>query len=56
MWCLEVIIRMNEEAAKKASNPQNFDLTENKINVVKTVRNLTGLGLKEAKDLVDKAG
>ncbi|TMC69811.1 MAG: 50S ribosomal protein L7/L12, partial [Chloroflexi bacterium] len=26
-----------------------------KINVIKTVRELTGLGLKEAKDLVDGA-
>ena len=28
---------------------------ENKVNVIKTVRELTGLGLKEAKDLVDGA-
>jgi large subunit ribosomal protein L7/L12 len=28
---------------------------EKKINVLKTVRELTGLGLKEAKDLVDNA-
>jgi len=28
---------------------------ENKVNVIKTVRELTGLGLKEAKDLVDAA-
>lgn len=28
---------------------------ENKINVIKVVRELTGLGLKEAKDLVDGA-
>ena len=27
----------------------------NKINVIKVVRELTGLGLKEAKDLVDGA-
>ncbi|HRE50677.1 MAG TPA: 50S ribosomal protein L7/L12 [Flavitalea sp.] len=32
----------------KASGP-------NKLNVVKTVKDLTGLGLKEAKDLVDGA-
>ncbi|NBX49745.1 50S ribosomal protein L7/L12, partial [bacterium] len=28
---------------------------ENKINVIKAVRELTGLGLKEAKDIVDAA-
>ena len=28
---------------------------ENKVNVIKAVRELTGLGLKEAKDLVDGA-
>jgi large subunit ribosomal protein L7/L12 len=28
---------------------------ENKVNVIKAVRELTGLGLKEAKDLVDSA-
>src|ERR1051325_215427 len=27
---------------------------ENKVNVIKAVRELTGLGLKEAKDLVDR--
>ena len=28
---------------------------ENKVNVIKVVREVTGLGLKEAKDLVDGA-
>ena len=28
---------------------------ENKVNVIKAVRELTGLGLKEAKDLVEGA-
>jgi len=28
---------------------------DNKVNVIKAVRELTGLGLKEAKDLVDGA-
>jgi large subunit ribosomal protein L7/L12 len=31
------------------------DAGANKINVIKVVRELTGLGLKEAKDLVDGA-
>jgi len=36
----------------------NVELTgvgENKINVIKAVRELTSLGLKEAKDIVDSA-
>jgi len=28
---------------------------ENKVNVIKTIRTITGLGLKEAKDLVESA-
>ena len=32
-----------------------LDAGENKINVIKEVRAITGLGLKEAKDLVDGA-
>lgn len=31
------------------------DIGANKINVIKAVRDLTGLGLKEAKDLVESA-
>ncbi|HWP29295.1 MAG TPA: ribosomal protein L7/L12, partial [Chloroflexota bacterium] len=31
------------------------DFGANKINVIKAVRELTGLGLKEAKDLVEAA-
>ena len=31
------------------------DIGANKINVIKTVREVTGLGLKESKDLVDAA-
>lgn len=31
------------------------DIGPNKLNVIKIVRELTGLGLKEAKDLVDNA-
>src|SRR3989344_503336 len=47
-------------AAAPAEEKTEFDveLTEagaNKINVIKVVREITGLGLKEAKDLVDQA-
>jgi len=47
-------------AAPAAEEKTEFDvvLTEagaNKLNVIKVVRELTGLGLKEAKDLVDGA-
>jgi large subunit ribosomal protein L7/L12 len=48
------------EAAPAAEEKTEFDavLTEvgpNKINVIKVVRELTGLGLKEAKAVVDEA-
>jgi len=47
-------------AAAEAEEKTEFDveLTEagpNKVKVIKVVRDLTGLGLKEAKDLVDGA-
>ena len=48
-------------AAEEAAEEQTeftVNLTEvgdNKINVIKAVREITGLGLKEAKDLVDAA-
>ncbi|MDY0211975.1 MAG: 50S ribosomal protein L7/L12 [Desulfuromonadaceae bacterium] len=48
------------EAAAAAEEQTEFDVVltgagEKKINVIKVVRSLTGLGLKEAKDLVDGA-
>ena len=48
------------EAAAPVEEQTEFDvmLTEigpNKINVIKAVRELTGLGLKEAKDVVEAA-
>ncbi|MBK6797241.1 MAG: 50S ribosomal protein L7/L12 [Acidobacteria bacterium] len=47
-------------AAPAAEEKDSFDVVltgagSNKINVIKVVRELTGLGLKEAKDLVDGA-
>ena len=47
-------------AAPAAEEKTEFDVVlaevgPNKINVIKVVRELTGLGLKEAKDLVDGA-
>ena len=47
--------------ATKAEAPTSFDVIlknagANKINVIKAVRAATALGLKEAKDLVDKGG
>ena len=46
--------------AAAAAEQTEFDIVlencgANKINVIKVVRELTGLGLKEAKDLVDGA-
>ena len=47
-------------AAEEAEEQDEFDVVltaagEKKINVIKEVRSLTNLGLKEAKDLVDNA-
>jgi large subunit ribosomal protein L7/L12 len=47
-------------AAEQAEEQDEFDVTleaagDNKIQVIKEVRSLTSLGLKEAKDLVDGA-
>ena len=47
-----------QEAAPAAEEQTEFtvvlqEIGPNKINVIKTVRELTGLGLKEAKDLVE---
>lgn len=46
--------------AAAAEEKSSFDVElsaagDNKINVIKVVRELTGLGLKEAKDIVDAA-
>ena len=47
-------------AAAAAEEKDSFDVEltaagDNKINVIKVVREVTGLGLKEAKDMVDGA-
>ena len=44
-----------EEEGPKAYNVELSEIGPNKIAVIKVVRELTGLGLKEAKDLVDAA-
>jgi len=48
------------DAAAAAEEQTEFDVVltgigEKKVNVIKAVRTITGLGLKEAKDLVDGA-
>ena len=48
------------DAAAAAAEPDSFDVVlaaigDKKINVIKEVRAITGLGLKEAKDLVESA-
>jgi len=48
-------------AAQEAEEKTEFDVVlnsfgEKKIQVIKVIREITGLGLKEAKDLVEKAG
>ena len=48
-------------AAAEAEEKTEFDVVlkdfgQKKVQVIKVVREITGLGLKEAKDLVEKAG
>jgi large subunit ribosomal protein L7/L12 len=43
------------EAEKTEFNVVLKEIGDKKINVIKTVREVTSLGLKEAKDLVDSA-
>ncbi len=46
------------EAAAEEKSEFNLHLTgigDNKVNVIKAVREITGLGLKDAKDIVDAA-
>jgi len=48
------------EGGEAAADKDEFDVIlvaagDKKVNVIKTVRGITGLGLKEAKDLVDGA-
>lgn len=55
-----VVMAAAAPAAEAAAEPTEFkvilaDVGPNKINVIKEIRALTGLGLKEAKDLVDGA-
>ena len=55
-----VVVAAAGGAAEAAEEKTEFDveLTEvgpNKVKVIKVVRELTGLGLKEAKDVVDNA-
>ena len=50
--------RCGAAAAAEEKTEFNVELAEagaNKINVIKVVREITGLGLKEAKDLVEGA-
>ncbi len=42
-------------AASDESNVELTDIGQQKINVIKAVKELLGLGLKEAKELVEKA-
>ena len=61
----ELIKAMEEKFGVSAAAPAAEEQTEftvmlssfgdNKVNVIKAVREITGLGLKEAKDLVDGA-
>ncbi|MDR3211855.1 MAG: 50S ribosomal protein L7/L12 [Planctomycetota bacterium] len=57
-----VVVAAPAAAAEEDAGPSTFDVilkgvpdTTKKISVIKVVREITGLGLKEAKDLVEKA-
>ncbi len=45
----------NQQAEKSTFNVELTEQGQAKIKVIKAVRDATGLGLKESKDLVDKA-
>ena len=52
------MMRPAGDAAAPAEVKEDFDVIltsfgENKVNVIKAIRTITGLGLKEAKDLVE---
>jgi large subunit ribosomal protein L7/L12 len=56
-----VVVAGPAAAAEAAEEKTEFDVVlkdagANKINVIKEVRGITGLGLKEAKDLVEAGG
>lgn len=53
-----VMVAGGGEAAAPAEVKEDFDVImtsfgENKVNVIKAIRAITGLGLKEAKDMVE---
>ena len=53
-----VVVAAGAGAVEEEKTEFNVELTEvgpNKVKVIKVVREITGLGLKEAKDLVDGA-
>lgn len=55
-----VAVAAGPAAAEAAEEKDSFDIVltsagEKKVNVIKVVRSITGLGLKEAKELVDGA-
>ncbi|MDF2510313.1 MAG: ribosomal protein [Herbinix sp.] len=53
-----VVVAAGPAAVEEEKTEFNVELTEagpNKVKVIKVVREVTGLGLKEAKDLVDGA-
>ncbi len=46
----------DEDEEKSSFNVLLKEIGDKKLQVIKTVKEITGLGLKEAKNLVDKAG
>ena len=50
-----VVVAAAGAGAGAAEEKTEFDVGPNKVKVIKVVREITGLGLKESKDLVDGA-
>ena len=50
-----VVAAAGADGAAAAEEKDSFNVGPNKVKVIKVVRELTGLGLKEAKDAVDGA-
>ena len=58
MGAMPSVVGAGEQSAVEEKSEFNIELTsagENKINVIKVIREISEMGLKEAKDLVDGA-
>ena len=54
--CIGTAAGAGEDAAPSSVNVVLTDAGAAKVNVIKAVKDITGLGLKESKDIVDSCG